>query len=348
MSEFNNNVVNLNDNGKINKFVMGDNHETIINNYKMLPKRISKKEREEKEKITRRPCLKDKLGQKVTCFGYIVGKHKYLTHLYTIVNVVDIKGEFAADHIQLDFKEDIYNYTYDKGSYIRFTGIVKSYIRKSNNTIDYTVEITKKVLILSGDYDLLDVYNPIRKLPDSNIEKFLCGQNITKIQDVILKIRDDINDLTNGLFFEDYLYYYVLNQYTLNQATYSFYQGELRDQNINEDCILGILIILASLLYELKTRDSYIGEIMSHIAIKCNILQGIEKYTRPEDNPGLQTFYRDIISNTNQQPGKKLLKYLFNFIANRYYDFGHKTTNDLKISVKDIKQQAYTIIEQFI
>ena len=77
-------------------------------------------------------------------------------------------------------------------------------------------------------------------------------------------------------------------------------------------------------------------------------MQGIEKYTRHEDNPGLQTFYRDIISNTNQQPCKKLLKYLFNFIANRYYDFSHKTTNDLKISVKDIKQQAYSIIEQFI
>ena len=102
------------------------------------------------------------------------------------------------------------------------------------------------------------------------------------------------------------------------------------------------------MLYELKTHDSYIGEIMSHVAIKCNILQGIEKYTKYEDNPGLQTFYKDIISNTNQQPGKKLLKYLFNFIANRYYDFDHKSTNDLQITVNDIKRQAYVIIEQFI
>ena len=190
MSEFNNNTFNLNDNGKIDKFVMGDIHETVINNYKLLPKRISKKEREEKEKITRRPCLKDKLGQKITCFGYVVGKHKYLTHLYTIVNVVDLKGEFAADHIQLDFKEDVYDYTYDKGSYVRFTGIVTSYIRKSNNTVDYTIDITKKVLVLSGDYDLLEDYEPVRKISDSDIEKFICSQNITKIQDVILKKKE--------------------------------------------------------------------------------------------------------------------------------------------------------------
>jgi hypothetical protein len=346
MSKYDN--FNINNRGNINKIVMGDVNKTIINNYNLLPKRLSKKEREEKEKITKRPCLRDKLGQKITCFGYIVGKHKYLRHLYTIVNVVDITGEFAADHIQLNFKEDIYDYTYDKGSYIRFTGVVVAYERKSNGSIDYTVDISKKVMIMSGDYDVLEEYIPKRKICDDDIDDYLCNQNITKIQDIILNIRNEINDITNGLFFEDYLYYYVLNQYMLNQATYSIYQGELRDQNINEDCVIGILILLASLLYELKTEDSYIGEIMSNISIKCNVLQGITEYTCYENNPGLQTFYQDIISNTHQQAGKKLLKYMFNFIANRFYDFNHKTPNDKSLTVNDIKQQAYPIIECYL
>jgi hypothetical protein len=334
----------------------GENNGTVNNNqvYNItIPKRLNDKEKQEKEKLTKRPCLKDKLGQKITCFGYIIGKHRYLNHLYTIINIVDITGEYVADHIQLDFKENDYDYTYDYkiGKYIRFTGIVTSY-KRADGSIDYSIDIIKKVLVLSGEYDLLEQpYDyTINKIDIIKIDEYLSTQNITKIYDLIENMRQEINNLTNGIYFEDYLYYYIINQYTLNTSTYSVYQGELRDQNINEDCVIGILILIGSLLFELKTvEETDLFNIMKNISTECNVLQGIEKYTNYEENPNLNVFYQQYLSENKLPVGKKKLKKAFSFILNRLYDFNNKLPYDKdKIDADVIKHRAYHMIQKMI
>ena len=333
----------------------GENNGTVNNTqniYNTIIQRISDKEKQKQKKLTNRPCLKDKLGQKLTCFGYIVGRHRYLQHLYTIVNIVDITGEFVSDHIQLDFKEDEYDYSYDRhiGCYIRFTGEVVSYMR-DNNTIDYTINISKKVLILSEDYDIItDRYNcEDHELHEKEIDKYLSVCNITKMYDIIDKLRKEINELTNGLYFEDYLYYYIINQYTLNTSTYDIYQGNLRDQKFKDDCVIGIMVLLGSLLFELKSGDSNLGELMFNICTECNVLQGIENYTSYKDNPKLYTFYKMNLSKHDNEIGKKKLNEAFQFVVNRSYNFNSKIPYDKnKIDVQVIKRRAYHMIQNYI
>lgn len=335
------------DNNKVNNTI----NKNIFN--VSIPKRLNKKEIQEKEKMTKRPCLKDKLNQKITCFGYIVCRHRYLTHLHTIINIVDINGEYVADHIQLNLKEDIYDYTYDYkiGNYIRFTGIVKTYTRE-DGSIDYMVDVSKKVLVLSEDYDLLEKpYNYIEtKLDIDKIDNYISTQNITKLYDMIENLRIQINELTNGLYFEDYLYYYIINQYTINTSTYSVYQGELRDQNMNEDCIIGILLLLGSLLFELKTtEETNLYNIMKNIIMECNVLQGIDQYTTYNDNPNLKTFYQECLSKNKQPVGRKTIEKAFRFILNRFYNFKSTIPYDKnKLDVDVIKHRAYHMIQKYI
>ena len=71
---------------------------------------ISKNENPRKEKLmkeTNRPHLKDKVGQKITCFGFVVKPYtKYNDSLYTVINIVDSHGEYVADLTQTQVNSD--------------------------------------------------------------------------------------------------------------------------------------------------------------------------------------------------------------------------------------------------
>ena len=347
-----NSIVNTDIKGSKN--INGDNNIiTITNKFNSkIPKRLNDKERREKEKSTYRPCFKDKLNQKITCFGYIIGKHKRMKNLYTVINIVDTNGKYVADYIQLDLKENEYDYTndYSIGNYVRFTGIVDKYVRK-DGSIDYSVNIIKKANIFSEDYDLFgqpyDYLNT--KINVQKLDEYIAQQNISKIYDLIYKIRKEVNDITQGFYFEDYLYYFIINQFTLNTSTYAIYEGDLRDQNMNEDCAVGILLLLGSLLFELKTKEyTNLRKLMMNIVMECNVLQGINKYTNYEDNPNFKIFYEQYLSKNNQSVGKKKLEVAFNFIFKRCLNFGNKPYDKNELNDEIIKERAYCMIQELI
>ena len=340
-------------NQKFNKSNQNQINKVINKIYNSdIPKRISKEEKEKHEKLTNRPCLKDKLNQRITCFGYIVGKYPFKENLYTVVNVVDISGNFVADHIQLNIKEDEYDYEIEKriGNYIRFTGNVVTYTRE-DSTIDYTVDISKKIIVMYEDYDLyLEPYEyEYHPLNIEKIDEYIRTQNITKLYDLIENIRNEINELTDGTFIKDYLYYYIISQYTLNTSTYSVYEGELRDQKFNETCIVGILLLLGSTLFSLKSGDSSLRKLLENIVIECNVLQGIKTYTSYSDNPNFKLFYEDNLLQHRMVVGKKKLKEAFKVIKNRFYNFKqNKPYDENKIDCNVIKLRAYHMIQKLI
>ena len=289
---------------KLNKSLMNidKSNSTIIYKKIEYPTRQSKEEREKLEKITQRPALMDNVGKHITCFGLVAGKHR--NGLYTVINVVDKHGKYVADHIHLDFKEDLYDY---KGidplldRFIRFTGIVSTYKKGEND--DYCINIIDKIDIRASllyyigdpiDYEVLETF------PDK-INEFLRTCNITAIYNIIDEIRNRINILTEDVACKDFVYYFIINQYFLNTATYSIYDGELRDQGFNECCIIDLLILLSVTLYDLKTHTSIDLYTLFHkIVCYCNLIQGINKFNRyvngferilPYDyNPGFARF----------------------------------------------------------
>ena len=304
-----NNELQINGNSnKINKSNMNidKSNTTIIYKKIEYPTRQSKEEREKLQKITQRPALMDNVGKPITCFGLVAGKHR--NGLYTIINVVDKHGKYVADHIHLDFKEDMYNY---KGidplldRFIRFTGMVSTYKKGDND--DYCINILDKIDIRTSslyyigehiDYEVLETF------PDK-INEFLRTCNITVIYNIIDEIRNRINILTEDVACSDFVYYFIINQYFLNTATYSIYDGELRDQGFNECCILDLLILLSVTLYDLKTHTSIDLYTLFHkIVCYCNLIQGINKFDRYVDgferilpydyNPGFVRFCKKL------------------------------------------------------
>lgn len=338
----NNGVVNNNRN-KIEQNQNNINKTEIIN---LLPQRKSQEEIEQEMKRTMRPCLRDNVGKQKTCFGFVVDKYDKLgSDYYTVINVVDRDGNYLADHIQLNFKEDLYHYDYEVngGHYIRFTGNVIEYTR-SDGTRDYNININDKVCLLPSSYycDLLFDDNDV---DFDKIRDYLSNCNISKINDLIDNLRNELNELTKYYYIDDFIYYYIINQLFLNTATYKIYEGDIRDYNINDSLKITLLCILGSIVYELKTTQKiYMFDLFSYICEHCNILQGVDNYTDVNQNP---EFIKFCMNHMNCK-GKKKLGKLFNFVRQRYRDFKELKTRPTNLNKQEVIERCYYVLINYI
>lgn len=357
MSELNFNNTTMND-----TFISNDQSKMSIDNSRnkiviknkiiekvKFPKRITEEEFENLKKITMRPNLKDKLGEYIECFGYVVNNYRDMGDRYTVINLIDTNGNiYTADHIQLDFKQNEYDYTYDKGNFIRFEGIVTSYPK--NESVDYTISITEKVKIIPSEYvtlnEIID-YDNI-EVDCNKINNYLSCSNMTKIYDILDCIRDKINKSLEGCASEDFIYYYIINQYFLNQATYYIYQGNLRDQGFSGNIILEILVIMANILRYINSSNSIsLSNIMKMVTQYCNIVQGIQTYKSCEANHKFIKFIETNITGKNKI-GKKRLKQLWNVIEYRMLNFNEKNPNVNNLSLDELMIRSYPIINEII
>lgn len=332
-------------------------NKTTVYKKIQYPKRITKNQREKEQKKTDRPGLRDRENKLITCYGLVVCQYPY-SDLFTVVNVVDKNGNYIADHIQLNFKEDLYNYsgqnpTLDR--YIRFTGLVGKYSKYDRE--EFCINITDKVDMTSSKLyyteDIID-YEQI-KIDYKNIGNYLNKVNITKIYDLIDNIRDEINDITEVVLTRDFIFYYIVNQYFLNKATYNMYEGEFRDQGFSEDCVLEILLILAHVLFDLKDKEATdIYSLFELIAYSCNIFQGIRKFVvknsfdehdaKYNDNPEFVKFCRDKLG----YEGKRKLGNLWYNAKLRKLDFNMKNPIHPKLTKDMITYRAYHMLNLYI
>ena len=118
------------------------------------------------------------------------------------------------------------------------------------------IDIIGKVSIYPSDFFYIDNLLDCEKI-DLDINKitdYLSKSNMTKIYDLLEKLRSELNMLTDDVCVEDFVYYYIINQYMLNTAVYNMYDGELRDQGFTGDNILNLINILGSIIFDIKSR----------------------------------------------------------------------------------------------
>lgn len=346
--EINNNVSSNNSSNTINGDNNGVNIKENINIKKIIqPRRISKEEIEKLKKETMRPLLKDRVGEKITCHGLVVKRYDDCSSRFTVINVVDKNGNYVADHIQLNFKENIYDYTNDKGDYIKFTGIVNRYNRKHNNKDDYMIDIIGKVSIYSSDFfyinDIIDCDKI--NLDVNKITDYLSKSNMTKIYNLLEKMRDELNILTDDVCVKDFVYYYIINQYMLNTAVYNMYDGEIRDQGFSEYNILNLINIIGSIIFDIKSKEhNHLRNIMDNVCRHCNVIQGVRTYRSSDLNPEFKSFCKN---NIYENISKKKLTKAWNIVLFRNLNFQDKDPcGDLDIN--KILLRAYYIINEFI
>ena len=335
----------INNSGKINNINMNEKN-LYIKKIKQ-PKRVSSEELEKMKKETMRPLLKDKVWDKITCFGLVVKKYGPYSKRYTVINIIDKSGRFVADHIQLDFKEDIYDYTYDKGDYIKFTGVVKPYERQNIKSSDYMIDIIDKVSIYPSKIyyngEVIDVNK--MNIDLDRISNFLSKSNMTKLYDLLELLRFKLNILTDDLFVNNFIYYYIINQYMLNTAVYNVYDGQIRDQGFNGNIIIDLIKIISSIIFEIRTKDIHcLRDIMLSVCYHCNVIQGVRTYKSIESNPKFIEFCEYKLFN---KINKKKINKAWNIVLFRNLNFQDKNPcGDLDNN--KILLRAYYIINEFI
>ena len=341
-----NNEVGVN-NGKLNQYNI-DN--TINNNIKIIkesekPKRKNKEEIEKMKKEVQRPYLKHKLNEIVHCFGYIVGRYRN-TNRYTVINIVDVDGNYVADHIQLDlqnYENELIKPLGENSIYfIRFKGMVRQYIRQ-DKTIDYEIRLIDKPIVFSIIYYNMQgsIDYDIEKVNKNKIINYLSTTPIDDLYNLLEKLKDEVNDLTRHEFGLNYVYSYVVNQYMLNSATYDLYNQLLHKKDLNEDLILDLIILLSSIVYIFKYNEQVtLVYMMKYISYMCDILQGILNQNKTTEE------FKRFCKEKLKVEGKRKIEELVRIIRLRRLNFGN---NDLEeCTENNLYEYAYCVLNDMI
>lgn len=340
---YNNQNISNNKNVNINENIIGD--KKIVNVTKNIikqPRRLSVEEINKLKGLTQRPYLKHRLGERISCYGYVIGRYRN-TDLYTVINLVDINGKYITDHVQLNLKTNIYDYYENHITLIKIKGVVKEYIRKSNNTIDYEIDLLEKPIVLTETYynmknNKVDYYS--KEINESKIFDFISTIEVSKLYNLINKLKSNINNLTAYDFGENFIYSFIINQYMLNTATYELYNENIN--KINEDAVLQILILISSVYYILNEADSVsLTYILEFICYVCNIFQGVTCCN--ESNPNFRKFCEQKLNIKS----KNKIKGAWKTIHLRKMNFG-SDPNPGNFKFNEVINMAYSVLDDFI
>ena len=295
-----------------NKTVDKSKSKNIINN-KIIYKFSNNNNRNLELKKIERPGLQDMgVGKIITFEAVLVGKYRNNDRCYTIMNLH--KGrEYLADHTQLILNEEPEEFikrNATKSNLIRATGRIDSYGKPNN--IKYCINLLplpKKIIFLPHIY-----YNN-NEISFSSTEEFDkklwdCYDKIDLARhDDLLRmieaIRYKINDLTEGTFVNDFIYHFIINQYSLNTLNSDMYNNTIQSNEFDEIDLRNLVVLLGGVLYDLLSYiDISLYDLLEYSAYRLNKIQGIRNL------------------NCNKKESLKLNSDFAEFCKKHYISFG--------------------------
>lgn len=286
---------------------INNNNNKIIYNYKS---NIDL----EKKKIKRPGLNNREIGSIIKFKAVLVGKYARFSNCVTIINLHRGK-EYLADHTQLmlnETLEEFNNRNKINSCLIQGTGKISRYKRK-NGEIDYCIELLpdKEVYLEDDTY-----YNPYKTLDEIN-DHFDIKQLYDKLMTyeyndlmyLISKLRRIINELTTEFLPEDFLYHYIINQYSLNSLNVDLYKDELQNNTFTEEELYEINILLGNIIFYLRaTRMENLFGIFRAMTICLNTIQGIIKLHKDKKvNKKINKRFAEICRNKNISFGKAMM-----------------------------------------
>ena len=304
----------MNKNKTVNKNQTIDKSKSknIINN-KIIYKFSNNNNKNLELKKIERPGLQDMgVGKIITFEAVLVGKYRNNDRCYTIMNLH--KGrEYLADHTQLILNEEPEEFikrNATKSNLIRATGRIDSY-GKPNNT-KYCINLLplpKKIIFLPHIY-----YNN-NEISFSSTEEFDkklwdCYDKIDLARhDDLLRmieaIKYKINNLTEGTFVNDFIYHFIINQYSLNTLNSDMYNNTIQSNEFDEIDLRNLVVLLGGVLYDLLYYiDISLYDLLEYSAYRLNKIQGIRNL------------------NCNKKESLKLNSDFAEFCKKHYISFG--------------------------
>ena len=268
----------------------------------------------EKKKIKRPGLNNREVGSIIKFKALIVGEYSKFSNCITIINLHRGK-EYLADHTQLflnESLEEFNNRNKINSCLIQGTGKISQYKRK-NGDIEYCIELLpdKEVYLEDDIY-----YNPYKTLDEINdhfdIKQFydkLMTYEYNDLLYLISQLRRIINELTTEFLPEDFLYHYIINQYSLNSLNVDLYKDELQNNTFTEEELYEINILLGNIIFYLRaTRMENLFGIFRAMTICLNAIQGIIKLHKDKKvNKKINKRFAEICRNKNISFGKAMM-----------------------------------------
>lgn len=289
---------------------------------------IYKQNIDNNKKKIQRPGLFNRENDSIIKFtAIIVGEYARFSNCITIINLHRGK-EYLADHTQLFLNESLEEFikrNTTNSCLIHATGKIKEYSRK-NGDKEYSIELLNKDIVLEDDI----YFCPVKLIDDIdfNIKEFydeLMRYEYNSLLYLVSRLRRVINELTAEFLPEDFIYHYILNQYSLNSLSVDLYKDELQNNTFNEKELYEICILLGNVIFDLKTREELkLIDIFRHIVLDLNAIQGIITLHKDKNvNKKINKHFAKICKNKNISFGKAMM-----IVLNRSKNFNIKSYVD--------------------
>ena len=257
-------------------------NNTFTNN-KIVYKFSNNKKDKELKKIER-PGLQDiGEGKTITFEAVLVRKYKNKDVCYTIMNLHQGK-KYLADHTQLILNEEPEEFikrNTTNSKLIRATGKIISY--GNPNNLKYCINLLplpKKVVFLPDiHYDNTEIYDgPTKEFKnqmDRCYDKIDCARHDDLLY-MIENLRYKINNLTEGTFTNDFIYHFIINQYSLNTLNSDMYNNTIQSDEFDDKDLRNLIVLLGGVLYDLLSNTEIkLYDLLTYSAYRLNKIQHI-------------------------------------------------------------------------
>ena len=298
------NIVSKNKNINLDKSKNTDrsinkNINNNFNNNKIIYKFSNPNKHDYLKKIER-PGLQDiGEGNIITFEAIIIKEYNRFENCVTIMNLHKGK-KYLADHTQLFLNEDLTDFNnrnVNESNLIRATARIGTYGKPNNKKYCLNLIPNKRILFLPHIcYNNTEIKNEPTDIVNKNLDN--CFNKIDEARHdellyMIETLRYRVNELTEGIYTEDFIYHYLINQYSLNTLNSDMYNNSIQTNEFTDIDLRNLILLLGGILYDIISNYQIkIYNLFRNIIYRLNKTQGI--YNLNCKNK------KDCINNNNQ------------------------------------------------
>ena len=268
-----------------------NNKNININRNKIIYKFSNPNKHDYLKKIER-PGLQDiGEGNIITFEAIIIKEYNRFENCVTIMNLHKGK-KYLADHTQLFLNEDLTDFNnrnINESNLIRATARIGTYGKPNNKKYCLNLIPNKRILFLPHIcYNNTEIKNEPTDIVNKNLDN--CFNKIDEARHdellyMIETLRYRVNELTEGIYTEDFIYHYLINQYSLNTLNSDMYNNSIQTNEFTDIDLRNLILLLGGILYDIISNYQIkIYDLFRNTIYRLNKSQGVFKINCKNNN----------------------------------------------------------------
>lgn len=230
-----------------------------------------------------RPGLQDiGEGNIITFEAIIIKEYNRFENCVTIMNLHKGK-KYLADHTQLFLNEDLTDFNnrnVNESNLIRATARIGTYGKPNNKKYCLNLIPNKRILFLPHIcYNNTEIKNEPTDIVNKKLDN--CFNKIDEARHdellyMIETLRYKVNELTEGIYTEDFIYHYLINQYSLNTLNSDMYNNSIQTNEFTDIDLRNLILLLGGILYDIISNYQInIYDLFMNTVYRLNKSQGV-------------------------------------------------------------------------